>query len=72
MEQAMGQQLQRWRSADGERLWLAALIDAMEQVSRPELRSQPCDRWVLAALRAQLSRPASTYAHHGSGFSLRN
>jgi hypothetical protein len=68
----MGQQLQRWRSADGERLWLSMLIEAMEEVSRPELRSQPCERSVVAAVRAQLSRPAAPYAHKGSGFSLRH
>jgi len=48
------------------------LIDTMEQVSRSELRSQPCDRLVVAAVRAQLSRPAAPYAHQGSGFSLRH
>jgi hypothetical protein len=68
----MGQQLQSWRSADGERLWLSMLIDAMEEVSRPELRSVPCDPSILVALRAQLARPASAYAHCGSHFSLRN
>jgi hypothetical protein len=40
---------------------LSTLIDTMEQVSRPELRSQPCDRLVLVAVHAQLSRPASPY-----------
>ena len=44
----------------------------MEEVSRPELRSMPCDRLVLAAVCAQLSRPASPHAYHGSRFSLRN
>jgi hypothetical protein len=68
----MGQQLQRWQSADGEKLWLSMLIDAMEEVSRSELRSQPCDRLVVAAVCAQLSRPAAPYAHQGSGFSLRH
>jgi hypothetical protein len=68
----MGQQLQRWRSADGERLWLSMLIEAMEEVSRPELRSQPCERSVVAAVRAQLSRPAAPYAHQGPGFGLRH
>jgi hypothetical protein len=48
------------------------LIDAMEEASRPEVRSVPCDHLVLAAVRAQLSRPASPYTHHGSHFSLRN
>jgi hypothetical protein len=68
----MGQQLQRWQSADGEKLWLSMLIDAMEEVSRSELRSQPSDRLVVAAVCAQLSRPAGPYAHQGSGFSLRH
>jgi hypothetical protein len=68
----MGQQLQSWRSADGERLWLSMLIDAMEDVSRPELRGTACDPSLLVALRAQLARPASAYAHCGSHFSLRN
>jgi hypothetical protein len=68
----MGQQLQRWQSADGEKLWLSMLIDAMEEVSRSELRSQPCDPLVVAAVCAQLSRPAAPYAHQGSGFSRRH
>jgi hypothetical protein len=68
----MGQQLQSWRSADGERLWLSMLIDAMEEVSRPEWRDLPCDPSILIALRAQLARPVSPYAHCGSHFSLRN
>ena len=53
----MGRQLQQWRSKGGETFWLSMLIDTMEQVSRPELRSLPCDRLVRAALYAQLSRP---------------
>jgi hypothetical protein len=68
----MGQQLQHWRSASGEKFWLSMLIDTMEQVSRSELRSQPCDRLVVAAVRAQLSRPAAPSAHQGSGFNLRH
>jgi hypothetical protein len=68
----MGQQLQQWRSAGGEKLWLSVLIDTMEQVSRSELRSQPCDRSVVDAVFAQLSRPAAPYVHQGSGFSLRH
>jgi hypothetical protein len=31
------------------------LVDAMEQVSRPEFRSLPCDPSVLTALGAQLN-----------------
>ena len=68
----MGQQLQQWQSAGGEKLWLSMLIDTMEEVSRSELRSQPCDRQVVAAVYAQLLRPAAPYAHQGPGFSLRH
>jgi hypothetical protein len=73
----MVQQLQPWRPANGEKLWLLMLIDAMEEVSRPEVRSVPCDPLVLAAVSAQLARPAPHYTHspymHGaSHFSLRN
>jgi hypothetical protein len=46
------------------------LIDAMEQVSRPELRAKPCDGATLAGLRAQLALPASI--RFASPFSLRN
>jgi hypothetical protein len=68
----MVQRLQAWQSGDGEKLWLSMLIDAIEEVSRPEFRAVPCDRSVLAAVRAQLARPASPYPHCGSYFSLRN
>jgi hypothetical protein len=70
--QAMGQQIQGWRSASGQRLWLSMLIDTMEEISRPELRALPCDDQVLAALRAQLARPASVRTPYASVFSLRN
>ena len=42
-QQVQSQQVQPWRSADGERLWLSMLVDTMEQVSRPEIRSGPCE-----------------------------
>jgi hypothetical protein len=48
------------------------LVDTMEKLSRPEFRSVPCDRSVLAAVRAQLARPASPYQYGVSHFSLRN
>jgi len=48
------------------------LIDAMEQVSRPEIRNVPCDKQVLAAVEAQLARPAAPYSCYGSPFSFRN
>jgi hypothetical protein len=68
----MGQQLQSWRSGDGQRSWLSMLVDTMEQVARPEIRALYCDRSVLAAVSAQLARPAAPYPHFASGFSLRN
>jgi hypothetical protein len=68
----MGQQVQPWRSGDGERLWLSMLIDTMEKIARREFRAVPCDRLVLAKVSAQLARPASSYPHGGSRFSLRN
>jgi hypothetical protein len=71
-ELMMGQQLQSWRSGDGQNLWLSMLIDAMEKVARPEFRATPCDKSVLAAVSAQLARPASPYPHGTSQFSLRN
>jgi len=48
------------------------LVDAMDNAARPEIRTTPCDGVVLAAVRAQLSRPSLPYSHHGSRFSLRN
>jgi hypothetical protein len=68
----MSQQLQSWRSGDGEKLWLSMLIDTMEEVARPEIREFPCASSILAALRAQLARPVSAYAQYASRFSLRN
>jgi hypothetical protein len=68
----MGQQLQIWRSAGGQRAWLSMLIDTMEEISRPELRAVPCDISVLAALRAQLARPASARMPYATSYSLRN
>jgi hypothetical protein len=68
----MSQQLQPWRSENGRNRWLSMLIDAMEEVSRPESRAVPCDLSVLAAVRAQLACPALPYVHGASRFSLRN
>jgi hypothetical protein len=70
--QAMGQQLQPWQSGDCGRLWLAMLIDAMEEVSRPEIRGRPCEPSVLIALGEQLARPASPYPYGASVFRQRN
>ena len=66
----MGQQIQTWRSGGGDRQWLSMLVDAMEEVSRPEVRAVPCDPFVVAAFRAQLARPASAGAYYASGYSL--
>ena len=68
----MGQQIPGWRSASGQRLWLSMLIDAMEAISRPELRAVPCDDQLLATVRAQLARPALIRAPYASTYSLRN
>ena len=68
----MGQQLRTWRSGAEQTVWLSALIDAMEEVSRPEVRAVPCDPFVLAALRAQLARPVSVAGYYTSAYSPRN
>jgi hypothetical protein len=68
----MGQQLRTWRSESSQRLWLSMLIDTMEEISHPELRAAPCDGRVLAALRAQLARPASAHMPYATGYGLRN
>ncbi len=68
----MGQRVQPWRSGDGERLWLSMLVDAMEELSRPEFRAAHCDSAVLAEVHAQLARPASSYPYGASKFSWRN
>jgi hypothetical protein len=60
--QAMGQRLEQWHGGDGERLWLSLLVAAMEEASRPEIRSKPCESAVLQACRAQLAQPATGYA----------
>jgi hypothetical protein len=68
----MGQQIQGWRSANGQRLWLSMLINTMEAISRPELRAGPCDDQLLAMVRAQLARPALAHTPYASAYSLRN
>lgn len=68
----MGQQIQGWRSASGQRSWLSMLINTMEAISRPELRAVPCDDRLLATVRAQLARPVSVRTPHSSPYQLRN
>lgn len=58
----MGQRLEQWRGGDGERLWLSLLVAAMEEASRPEIRSKPCEAAILHACRAQLMQPVTGYA----------
>jgi hypothetical protein len=70
--QVQATQVQAWRSGDGEKLWLSALIDTMEKIARRELRAVPCDRLVLAKVSAHLARPVSPYPLGASHFSLRN
>jgi len=48
------------------------LIDTYEEVSRPETRAVPCDSYVLAALRAQLARPASAFGAYAPPYGLRH
>jgi hypothetical protein len=68
----MGHQLQSWRGGDGHKSWLSMLVQAMEDISRPEFRALPVDASVLAAVSAQLARPASPYPYCSSQYSLRN
>jgi hypothetical protein len=67
----MNQQLQSWRTGKGQTLWLMKLVEAMERLSSPEWRTRPIDRLELAAIRAQLARPATQQARI-SRFALRN
>lgn len=68
----MLQQTQRWRSGTGEMAWLSMLTDTMEKWSRPEFRAISCDPAIVAAVKAQLARPAIPQGFYGSNFSLRN
>lgn len=64
--------IQMGRAGQLDRRWLAGLIDAMEQTARPETRSAPCDAKLILAAKAHLARPAASFAHCGSAYSLRN
>jgi hypothetical protein len=68
----MAQQIQQWRSGNGEMAWLSALVGTMEKVSRPEFRATPCAPSLLAAVEAHLAHPAMPHDLYGSNFSLRN
>jgi hypothetical protein len=70
----MASRHQSWRSGGnsrkGEVQWLSRLIATMEQIARPEVRAMPCDELVLAAVRAQLAKPARTHPTGASPFRL--
>jgi hypothetical protein len=68
----MDQQVQSWRRKDGQKAWLSMLIEAMEEIARPEFRALPVDPSALAAVGAQLARPASPFPYCASRYSLRN
>jgi hypothetical protein len=48
------------------------LIEAMEEIARPEFRALPVDPSALAAVGAQLARPASPFPYCASRYCLRN
>lgn len=68
----MGQRLNKWQGEGCARDWLSLLIDAMEEAGRPELRSQPIEAEILAALRAQLAQPVARFPYAVTPYSLRN
>jgi hypothetical protein len=68
----MNQQLPAWHTAKGQTAWLSRLIEAMNEVSRAELRARPVDPTELRAMRARLSQPAMLHPAYGSRFSLKN
>lgn len=70
------QHIASWRSEQGSRAWLTALIAAMEKttlarVSSEPCESEPCEPAVLEQLHCQLSHPVSFVAP-ASPYSLRN
>ncbi len=68
----MGQRMAIWRGGEDRQLWLSMLVDAMEEVSRPDVRAKPCAPEILAGLRAQLAQPVSHHPFAASAFSLRH
>ncbi|WP_420971141.1 hypothetical protein [Bradyrhizobium sp. B120] len=60
------------RAGGIDRGWLASLVEAMEQAARPEVQNVPCDVGLISAAAAHLARPAPTFDHCGSAYSLRN
>lgn len=68
----MRQELRTWQSDAGSRLWLSALIAAMEHAARPEIRRQTVPADTIARFRAQLTLPASGALYHTSASGLRH
>jgi hypothetical protein len=58
---AMAQRFQPRRSEEFERIWLSALVEAMDEVSCLGPRDKRCDRALLDAVIAQLAGPAPIY-----------
>jgi hypothetical protein len=59
-----------WRGGHGERLWLSALVEAMDRIGQPARRAEPCDALALRGLQAQLALPVQS--RFGSPLSSRN
>jgi hypothetical protein len=55
----MQQKLQTWQSEAGSRIWLSALIAAMEDASRPERERSELPAEALVQFLAQLALPVS-------------
>ena len=60
------------RCTGDSQLWLAMLVSAMQDASRPECRALPCSRSTFVQLRAQLARPAQPYPVGAAAFSRCN
>jgi hypothetical protein len=58
---AMVRRFQPRRSEEFERIWLSALVEAMDEVSCLRSRDKRCDGALLDAVIAQLAGPAPTY-----------
>jgi hypothetical protein len=59
MRQELQTLQQTWQSEAGSRIWLSALIAAMEDASRPEPERSKLPAETLAQFRAQLALPVS-------------
>ncbi len=68
----MGQRAPLWRSEADRQLWLAMLVDAMEEAARPEVRLRPCAPVILAGLHAQLSQPVTRFPFAAPALDLHN